>query len=383
MRSKGTGSIYKRIRNGKTVWEGRVSAGYDPGTGKRITKYVYGSTQRETQKKMNELMNRLEKGTYREPSRITVAEWCDEYIETFARDTLKPLTVTKYEATIRNHIKPAIGALKLKDVAGMDIQKMINAKTRAGLNPKTVKDIAGLTAKIFKTAYMEELIDANPCTRLRTPKASDNEIRPLAQDEIPRFLDAIEGQRFRNAMAIQLFAGLREGELLGLAWKNVDLKTGELRIAQQLQKHGKEWEILPATKNSRIRTVQLPDIAIPYLRDEQLRQMKNRLAHASFWSNEDDLVFTNEIGELIHTNVYYKDFKAVAASIGRPDLRPHDLRHTAATIAIASGADIKSVQDLLGHATASFTLNVYAHSSEIMRKDTANKVDGFYQSIKK
>ena len=383
MRSKGTGSIYKRIRNGKTVWEGRVSAGYDPGTGKRVTKYVYGATQKEVQVKIRDMTHAMDHGTYHEPSKISVAEWCDEYIETFAKDTLKPLTVTKYEATIRNHIKPAIGAMKLKDVTGMDIQKMINTKTRAGLNPKTVKDIAGLASKIFKTAYMEELIDVNPCTRLRTPKASESEIHPLAQEEIPAFLDAIEDQRFRNAMAIQLFGGLREGELLGLSWDNVDVKNGILRIAQQVQKHGKDWVILPATKNSRIRTVQLPDIAIPYLRDEQLRQMKNRLAHASFWSNEDDLVFTNEIGELIHTNVYYKDFKAVAASIGRPDLRPHDLRHTAATIAIASGADIKSVQDLLGHATASFTLNVYAHSSEIMRKDTANRVDGFYQSIKK
>ena len=99
------------------------------------------------------------------------------------------------------------------------------------------------------------------------------------------------------------------------------------------------------------------------------------------WSNPDNLVFTDEMGGHLAISTFYKTFKRIAASIGRPDARPHDLRHTAATVAIASGADIKSVQDLLGHATASFTLNVYAHSSDQMKKDTAARMQSYYDNL--
>ena len=99
------------------------------------------------------------------------------------------------------------------------------------------------------------------------------------------------------------------------------------------------------------------------------------------WSTPDDLVFTDEAGKHYTFFMFYRRFKRIAASIGRPDARPHDLRHTAATVAIASGVDIKSVQDLLGHATASFTLNVYAHTSEQMMKDTAARMQSYYDGL--
>ena len=101
------------------------------------------------------------------------------------------------------------------------------------------------------------------------------------------------------------------------------------------------------------------------------------------WDNPDDLVFTDNAGKHYAIVTFYKNFKKIAASIGRPDARPHDLRHTAATVAIASGADVKSVQDLLGHATASFTLNVYAHTSEQMMKDTAARMQSYYDGLAK
>ena len=112
-----------------------------------------------------------------------------------------------------------------------------------------------------------------------------------------------------------------------------------------------------------------------------MKQLENRLKAGPVWDNPDDLVFTDEAGCHYAIYTFYKRFKAIAASIGRPDARPHDLRHTAATVAIASGADVKSVQELLGHATASFTLNVYAHTSEQMMKDTAARVQGYYGNM--
>ena len=131
------------------------------------------------------------------------------------------------------------------------------------------------------------------------------------------------------------------------------------------------------------RTIKPPQKAFDYLRAEKVKQLENRLQAGSVWNNEHNLVFTNFVGGNHIIVTFYKNFKAIAASIGRPDARPHDLRHTAATVAIANGADIKSVQDMLGHATASFTLDVYAHTSEKMMDDTAARVQNYYDSLDK
>ena len=188
----------------------------------------------------------------------------------------------------------------------------------------------------------------------------------------------------RNAYALCLFAGLREGECLGLSWKQVDFEQGRITVSQQLQREkakGGKYYIASSTKSGKPRTREPPPIAFDYLRAERARQSANRLRAGAVWSNPDDLVFTDEAGGHYAIHTFYKRFKAIAAAIGRPDARPHDLRHTAATVAIASGADIQSVQDLLGHATASFTLNVYAHTSEQMMKDTAARMQSYYDGL--
>ena len=105
------------------------------------------------------------------------------------------------------------------------------------------------------------------------------------------------------------------------------------------------------------------------------------MSAGNMWSNPDNLVFTNEYGRHYMIITFYREFKRIVTSIGRPDARPHDLRHTAATVAIASGADIKSVQSLLGHSTASFTLNTYVHASQKLMEDTANRIDAYYKGI--
>ena len=144
---------------------------------------------------------------------------------------------------------------------------------------------------------------------------------------------------------------------------------------------GGRYYIAASTKSGKPRTIEPPPIAFEYLRAERVKQLEHRLKAGPIWSNPDDLVFTDEAGKHLTFFMFYRRFKAIAAGIGRPDARPHDLRHTAATVAIASGADVKSVQELLGHATASFTLNVYAHTSEQMMKDTAARMKSYYDGL--
>lgn len=254
-----------------------------------------------------------------------------------------------------------------------------------GLSAKTVINVGAVLRKALSVALKQGVIISNPCDAAELPKAMRKEIHPLTDAEIPLFLKQIENHQFRNAYALCIFAGLREGECLGLSWKQVDFEKGRITISQQLQKTKGghvSYYIADSTKGGKPRTIE-PPICFDYLREEKRRQAENRLRAGALWNNNADLVFTDELGRHLAIHTFYKRFKEIAASIGRPDARVHDLRHTAATVMIASGADIKSVQDFMGHATASFTLNVYAHTSEKMMKDTAARTQQYYDSLKK
>ena len=377
----GAGTLRQRADG---TWEGRLTIGYDPGTGKPVRKSVYGKTQAEVRKKMTATQRAIDNGTYQAPDKTTVSEWLDTWMETFCAAKLKPLTYSSYEVAIRTHIKPAIGALRLQAVRGVHVQKMYNTMLKDGLSPKTIKNVAAILHKAFSVAMKQGMVQANPCDAAELPKAQHKEIKPLTDAEIPLFLEAIESNPLKNAYALCLFAGLREGECLGLSWDQVNFETQRITVSQQLQKEkckNAKYYIAPTTKSGKPREIQPPDIAFQYLKAERRRQNENQLAAGPLWSNPDNLVFTDGFGKHISIMTFYKHFKRIAASIGRPDARPHDLRHTAATVAIASGADIKSVQDLLGHATASFTLNVYAHTSDQMKKDTAARMQSYYDSL--
>ena len=315
---------------------------------------------------------------------MVVSEWFDLWLETYCKGRVKPLTYSSYEGIIRNHILPEIGEIKLQAVKGIHIQRLYNAVLGKGLSPKSVKNVSAVLHKAFQNAVKLGYLTINPCDGAELPKVIKAEIKPLDDEEIPAFLKAIRNSPFENAYALCLFTGLREGECMGLSWRQVDFKKGRITIDQQLQK-GKgthsEYHVVSSTKSGKSRTIALPPIAVKHLQAEKVRQLENRLKAGPAWKNEDDLVFTDEHGRHYTISTFYKHFKRIVASIGRPDARPHDLRHTAATIAVASGADIKSVQDMLGHATASFTLGTYAHASEKMREDTASRMQSYYDNL--
>lgn len=379
--AQGAGSIRQRP-NGS--WEARITVGTDPGTGKPIRRSVYAATQKEVRQKMTAIQRQVDNNTYQAPDKTTVAEWLDTWMETFCKTKVKPLTFSSYQVAIRTHIKPALSTLKLQALKGTHVQKMYNDMTGAGLSPKTVKNTAAILHKALTVALKQGFIHSNPCDAAELPAAQCKEIKPLSDAEIPLFLSAIDNHPMRNAYALCLFCGLREGECLGLSWDQVDFTHKRITIRQQLQKskeRGVGYYIAQTTKSGKMRQIEPPEIAFQYLRAEKSKQAANRLAAGALWSNPDNLVFTDELGRHYAIFTFYRHFKEIAAGIGRPDARPHDLRHTAATVAIASGADVKSVQDLLGHATASFTLNVYAHTSDKMRQDTAARMQNYYDTL--
>lgn len=325
----------------------------------------------------------MDNGTYQEPLKLTVGTWVQEWLDTYAANSVKPYTLSTYRLILKNHIKPHMGAMKLQAVRGNHVQKFYNDLTASGLTGKTVKNISAVLHKSMDRAVKLGYIAANPCDAADLPKVKNKEIRPLTDAEIPLFLKAIDKSPMRNAFAVCLYCGLRVGELLGLSWDRVDFDKQEITIAQQLQ-NGKEREgyrLLDTTKSGKPRTIKPPPITFEYLQAERVLQLERQLKAGSAWYNEWNLIFTDALGKHYALNTFWVRYKEVVRSIGRADARPHDLRHTCATAAIAAGADIKSIQSLMGHATAAFTLDKYAHTSEKMMQDTADRLQAYYDSL--
>lgn len=381
--AQGAGTIRQR-KDGR--WEARYTVGRDPGTGKQIQRSVYGATQQEVRKKLAQATTALDSGTYKEPCKMTVGEWLDVW----ARDYLggvKPFTVVSYTGHIKNHIKPALGSVRLEALNAHAIQRLYNDLSsgqdgKTGLSPKTVKNIHGVLHKALQQAVKVGYIRFNPADACELPRVVRKELKPLDEEESKAFLKAIQGHRFEILYTVTLFTGMREGEALGLTWDCVDFERGTLLINKQLQREKKKnaQYLLVPTKNGKSRTITPAPWVMKLLRTQRARQAEQQLRAGPLWE-DSGLVFTNALGDHLAEYLVYRDFKKLAASIGCPDARFHDLRHSYAVAAIRSGDDIKTVQGNLGHATAAFTLDVYGHVTDQMKKDSAARMETYIKDV--
>lgn len=383
----GTGTIRKKTiaKNGKQYeyWEARATVGYDPGTGRQIQRSFSGKTQKEVAKKLKEATAAIDAGTYTAPSKMTVGLWLDIWTAEYLGG-VKPRTVDNYKGVVRSRIKPGLGAVKLDILTPHTIQSYYNGLTKEGLAPKTVKNIHGILHKALQQAVTNGYIRNNPADHCILPRPERRELAPLDEDMITAFLKAIEGHPLEELFTVTLFTGMREGEALGLLWDCVDLTKGMITIDKQLQlirgSKGK-YQMVP-TKNSKGRTVALAPFVVSVLRRVKRKQLENRLRYGECWE-DSGFVFTDELGHHLSASSVYKAFKRVVEEIGSPSTRFHDLRHSYAVASIKSGDDIKTVQENLGHATAAFTLDVYGHVTEQMKKESAARMEQFIKAVNK
>ena len=391
----GCGNIRKKIvkRNGKEYpyWEARYTVGFDPGTGKQIQKSVTGKTQKEVAQKLKELTAALDAGTYIAPNKMTVAQWLDIWQAEYLAN-VKPSTVSSYEATIRNHLKPGIGAIRLDALTTHDIQEFYNplrspTEKRKALSSKTIKNIHGILHHALQQAMLNNYIRTNPANACVLPKVTKKKVKPMNEHQISDFLKAIKGHKYENMFLVALFTGIREGEVCGLQWECVDFDNGTILIDKQLQSlRGKvrgdreKYALIP-TKNGKERTITAAPFIMNLLWKTKRAQDANRKDFGSDFQ-ENGLVFTDEIGTRITPQALYRAFKLVVTELNMKDVRFHDLRHSYAVVSLKSGDDVKTVQENLGHATASFTLDTYGHVTEKMKKDSADRMQTFIESVR-
>ncbi len=388
--AQGGGTIRKKTvsRSGKeyTYWEARITVGHDPGTGKQIQKSFSGKTQKEVREKMQAAAVAVNEGTYQEPSKMTVAQWLDIWVADYLNG-VKPYTIASYTGIIRNHINPALGAIRLEALNAHTIQRFYNSlgkpnKGRPALSPKTIKNVHGILHKALGQSVKVGYIHFNPADACTLPRMVKKEMQVLDEVHIKAFLNAIRGDRYETLFTVTLFTGMREGEVMGLTWDCVNFENGTITISKQLQREKKKGGayLFAPLKNDKARTITPAPWVMQLLRihkDKQLEQMQNV---GELWENSG-LVFTDEVGHHLAISTLYNHFKAVVTNIGMPNIRFHDLRHSYAVASIRSGDDIKTIQSNLGHATAAFTLDVYGHATDQMKQASAERMEQYIKDI--
>lgn len=389
--ARGSGMIRQRP-NG--LWEARYTTGRDPGTGKQMQKAVYGKTQQDVRQKLTKALSELDEGTYLEPTRMTVAQWFDIWLKEYTGDK-KYLTITHYNGQYKTHIKPKLGAIKLAELTAPTIQKFYNdllrgAEDTAPLAPKSVRNIHCILRTALSVAVRVGYLKMNPATLVTLPRVIKKEIKPLTDSQVAEFLRLAGEDAYGFLLKTVLFTGLREGEAIGLTWDCVDFKAGTILICKQLQCRALKdggFTFAPL-KNNRSRVITPAPSVIKLLERRRHEESRQRLRAGDAWQGWQDeserqsaLTFTNELGGHLHPQTVYAHFKKLAARVGAPNARVHDLRHTFAVLSLQNGDDVKTVQDNLGHASAAFTLDVYGHVSEKMKRDSADRMERYIMGV--
>lgn len=378
--ANGLGTIRKR-KNG--TWEARYTLGRDS-NGRQIQKSIYGRTQEEVRQKLAKVIVSIDDNSYVEPSKMTIEQWLNQWMNTYVENSVKPATVVTYAKICNNHLIPRLGTIKLSDLNGLQIQNCYNVLYKdVGLSAKYLNNIHFVLHRSLEQAVKLGLISKNPTEYCDLPQVIKKKMHPLETDDIRLYLQEIKGHRYENLFFVALFSGTRQGEILGLSWDCVNFETNSILINKQLQliprSHG-QYRIVP-TKTGRERIVTLAPAVMNHLVAQKKWQDCCKKAAGSVWNNEWNLVFTDETGENLKHRTVLKNYKAIVRKINIPESRFHDLRHSFAVLSLESGDDIKTVQENLGHATSSFTLDVYGHISQNMRLKSAANMQKYIDGV--
>ncbi len=378
--AQGGGSIR---RYNETTWQGRVTVGRDPGTGKQIQRSFYGKTQAEVQKKMNEALHQIDAGIYTAPSKLTMAQWLDIWADEYTGG-IKEQTRDHYRTVSRVHLKPALGSVKLSALKPHLIQALYNRLVREeNKSPKTVKNINGVLHKALQQAVLLQYIPANPCQAVQLPKVEKAGIKPLTEAQTLDFLAAIRGSEYEDILKVDLFTGLRQGEIMGLTWDRVDFRAGTILIDRQMiyERHSGGVYSFASTKTDRARRIKPAPFVMDILRAVRRKQIVQRRTAGDKWDEGSftgaGLVFTSPLGLHYSKTTLTHQVSRIGKRIGAPALRFHDLRHTYAVMSIRAGDDIKTISSNLGHSTITITMDTYAHFTEDMANDSASRMQAY------
>ena len=358
------GSITKR-KNGTYMVQITVD-------GKRITKYF--KTKKEANKWRIERLNKIQNGLFYSGPKLTLEEFFEEWLIA-RKDSIKPKTLNQYRQIVGSHINPTLGKIKLNELQPAEIQALYNEKVNAGIGTRTVRLIHSVLHCALGHALRLGIIYRNPSDAVYKPKAQKTEMQILDENQVRSFLIAARGKRLEALYKVAITTGLRKGEILALKWSDLDWRSGQLNIQRQVQRVPGSGLVFtePKTKAGRRMIVLGPDTVLG-LKEHFKRQLAEIEFMGDKWQDYD-LIFPSSIGTPLSHSNQHKKFKRLLEEANLPNIRFHDLRHTAASLMLKQGISVKVVQERLGHSDAAMTLNVYSHTIPGMQKEAAKKMD--------
>jgi integrase len=347
-------------------WEGRYMA-----AGRRRS--VYAKTKRECQERLRAALLRVDQGVTPSASRTSVAAYLEEWLATSVATRCRPSTAASYRQVVRLYVEPSIGRIPLVKLEAGDVRRMLVDLTRRGeLATTTIRYALTILRIALGRAVKDGRVIRNVATLVDAPARSRREVRPLTGDEVRTFLASVAGDRLEALYVAAVALGLRQGELLGLRWSDVDLDAGTVTVQHTLRLRTRELAE-PKTERSR-RTLRLGQGVAGALRAHRTRQLEERLAAGNRW-RDAGYVFASARGTpLDGVNVTHR-FQAALAAAGLPRQRFHDLRHACATLLLENGEELGVVSRILGHADLGTTANVYAHLTPAMLERSAARMD--------
>jgi len=380
-RGNNEGSIYQ-MQDGR--WRAAVTAGRNV-YGKPQRKVFTAATRHEVKDQLTDALKDLRLGIPIVTEKQTIAQFLTRWLEQSAKPKVRPKTLRTYSDFVKNHISPAIGEIALGKLSPQKVREFLNAKLEAGLSPRTVKHLLVTLRSALAVAVKDGQIPRNVAGLVDPPRARRPDVQAFSPEQARAFLDAVQGSRFEAAFTAAVAVGLRQGEILGLRWDDVDLETGLLSVRGALQRVDKKLvRVEPKSTTSR-RTIQLPTVCVASLARHRVNQDLARKWAGALW-HETGYVFTTGIGTPVDQRNLLRTYYAITRpkpkqkdekppQLPFPPIRFHDLRHSAATLLLAQGVSPRYITELLGHSQVSFTMQTYAHILPEVQKQVATKMD--------
>lgn len=364
-RGKGEGSITQR-QDG--LWMARIGIGRDPTSGKRLTKTFYGKSKKEVGDKLTGEASALLTGTSVNSGKMTVADLLKKWLDEDAKPNCSPGTVAEYKRIVDSHLVPKIGPLKLANLRPLHIQTMLTTMEKT-VGARTRQYCYVTLRRAFTIAMRWHLLVRNPCDGVTPPKVTKRPVKPLTADQAKTLLEKAKGTRFEALYVLALTTGMRQGELFGLSWDDVDLKAGILQVRHSLENVNNALRLKEPKSESGKRQLALPKLAVDALKTRQAAAMKEGLAGCS-------MVFPDQDGGYLRRSNFLKwSWFKIRTAAGLDGVHFHDLRHSSASLMLADGVHMKSIQTILGHSTISMTMDTYAHLMPDSQRQAAATFD--------
>ena len=385
---------------GKNSWEIKFDLGRDPLTGRRITKYVtFRGTKRKAQEELTRLLGQRNDGSYVEPTKMTVAQYLNHWLEADIDRRVAARTAARYREIVEKNIIPKLGHVPVRKLTAVhieafeaELQREGWVKARAkqkvkegeeapiqekrGLSAQTALHVHRTLSQALGHAVRLGVLFKNPARQVKPPRPPSREIKILDKNEITTLLNAAKGVGLYVPVLVAVTTGMRRGELLALRWSDIDPTAALLTVNQSLERiKGKFGFKSPKTKTSR-RTITLPAITVQALRRHLKEQHEARLK-LGLGRDPRGLVFARPDGQPMDADTLTKAFRRLVASAKVTPITFHGLRHTHISHLLMEGFHAKVVSERAGHAHVNITLGVYAAYIPSMQTDVARRVDAW------